>query len=69
METIELAGPFGTMPEKPQHPGKGVKLDHVVQLKCGEVHTTLKNIVMDPMVWKYRFGNERYIKQINDILE
>ena len=22
---------------------------------------------MDLMVWKYRFGNERYIKQVNDL--
>ena len=28
---------------------------------------TLENIVMDLMIWKYRFGKEIYIKQINGI--
>ena len=27
------------MPQKPWHPGKGAKLDHVIQLNCREVHT------------------------------
>ena len=35
----ELVGPFGTMPQEHRHPEKAAKLDHVVQLKCGEVHT------------------------------
>ena len=30
---------------------------------------TFKNIIMDLMVQKYRFGKERCIKQINDIWE
>ena len=35
----EPAGPFGTMPQEPWHPGKGAKPDRVVQLNCGEVCT------------------------------
>ena len=31
--------PFGTMPQKPQHHAKGAKLDCVIQLNWGEVHT------------------------------
>ena len=126
----EPAGTFGTMPQEPWHPGKGVELDCVIQLNCGEVCThanykttrtwedfnnqgtkiillsdelwlisnnsksfanrskliirnnlnwgstlkftlfrTFRNIVMDLMVQKYRFGKEKYIKQINDIQE
>ena len=38
-ELTEPAGPFGTMPQKPCHPGKGAKLDQVIQLNCREVHT------------------------------
>ena len=30
---------------------------------------TFKNIIMDLVVQKYRFGKERYIKQTNDIWE
>ena len=30
-----LAGPFGTMPQEPWHPGKGAKPDHVIQLIAG----------------------------------
>ena len=30
------AGPFGTMPQEPQHPGKCVKPDHAIQLNCGK---------------------------------
>ena len=30
---------------------------------------TFKNIIMDQMVQKYRFGKERYIRQINNIRE
>ena len=32
-------GLFGTMPQEPWRPGKGAKLDHVIQLKYMEVHT------------------------------
>ena len=35
----ELAGPLGTMPQEPWHPGRDAKLDRVIQLNCGEVHT------------------------------
>ena len=38
-EMTEPAGPFGTMPQEPLHPGIGDKLDCVIQLNCGEVHT------------------------------
>ena len=38
-ETTELKGPFGTMPQEPWHPGKVAKLDHIIQLNCGEVRT------------------------------
>ena len=38
-ETIKPADPFETIPQEPWHPGKGAKLDRVVQLNCGEVHT------------------------------
>ena len=38
-ETTKLAGPFGTMPQKPWHPGKGAKPDCTMQLNCGEVCT------------------------------
>ena len=27
------------MPQQPWHPGKDAKLDHVIQLNCGEVRT------------------------------
>ena len=27
------------MPQEPQHPEKGAKLDHVIQLSCGKVHS------------------------------
>ena len=35
-ETTELAGPFGTMPQEPWHPGIGAQLDHVIQLTVGK---------------------------------
>ena len=35
-ETTKLAGPFGTMPQEPRHPGKDAKPDRVIQLKCRE---------------------------------
>ena len=35
----ESADPFATMPQEPWHTGKGAKMDHVIQLKCGEVCT------------------------------
>ena len=35
----EPAGPFGTMPQEPRHPGKDSKLDRVIQLNCREVRT------------------------------
>ena len=38
-EIIELAGPFGTLPQEPSHPGKGAKPDCIIQPNCGEVHT------------------------------
>ena len=38
-ETTEQAGPFGTMPQEPWHPGKDAKPDCIIQLNCGEVHT------------------------------
>ena len=34
--------------------------------KCTEI-CLIKNIVMDLMLSKYRFGKKRYIKKINDI--
>ena len=36
-ETTKSAGPFGTMPQEPWHPGKGAKPDFVSQLNCGEL--------------------------------
>ena len=38
-ETTEPVGPFGTMPQKRWHPGKGTKLDRIIQLNCEEVRT------------------------------
>ena len=38
-ETTEPAGPFGTMPQEPWHPGKDAKPNRVIQLNCGEVRT------------------------------
>ena len=38
-ETTEPAGPFGTMPQEPLHPGKVAKLDGVFQFNCEEVRT------------------------------
>ena len=38
-EATEPAGPFGTMPQGPWHPGKGAKPDCVIWLNCGEVRT------------------------------
>ena len=38
-ETTELVGPFGAMAQEPLHPGKGAKLDHIIQLNCGQVRT------------------------------
>ena len=38
-ETTEPAGPFGTMPQQPWHPGKGDKPGRIIQLNCGEVCT------------------------------
>ena len=32
-------GPFGTMPQEPWHPEKGVKQDRFIKLKCGKVRT------------------------------
>ena len=37
--TTELAGPFGTMPQEPSHPGKDAKPGRIIKLNCGEVHT------------------------------
>ena len=53
-ETTEPAGPFGTMPQEPWHPGKGAKLDRVIQLNCGKVrsHATYKTT----RTWE-NFGN------------
>ena len=38
-EMTKPAGPFGTMPQEPWHPGKDAKPDRVIQLNCGEVRT------------------------------
>ena len=38
-KTTEPAGPFGTMPQEPWHPGKDAKPDCVIQLSCREVRT------------------------------
>ena len=38
-EMTKSAGPFGTMPQEPCHPGKGAELDCVIQLNSREVHT------------------------------
>ena len=38
-DTMEPAGPFETMPQEPWHPGKGAKLDRIIQLNWGEVRT------------------------------
>ena len=38
-ETAKTVGQFGTMPQEPCHPGKGAKLESVIQLSCGEVRT------------------------------
>ena len=38
-ETTEPAGPFGTIPQEPCHPGKDAKLDLVIQLNFPEVRT------------------------------
>ena len=38
-EMTEPADPFGIMPQEPWHSEKGAKLDHVIQLSCGEMHT------------------------------
>ena len=38
-ETTKPAGPFGTMPQEPWHPGKDAKPDRVTQLNCREVGT------------------------------
>ena len=38
-ETPETAGPFGTMPQKPWHPGKRAKPERVLQLNCRVVRT------------------------------
>ena len=35
-ETTEPVGPFGFMPQEPWHPGKGAKLDHVIQSTAGK---------------------------------
>ena len=35
----ELAGPFGTIPQKPWHLGNSTKLDRVIQFNCGKVQT------------------------------
>ena len=37
--TNKSAGPFGTMPQEPQHPGKGAKSNCIIQHNCREVHT------------------------------
>ena len=47
-ETTEPAGPFGTMPQGPWHPGKSAKLHHVIQLNCGEVHTHASYKIKQP---------------------
>ena len=41
MEMTEPADPFGTIPQEPWHPGKGAKLDSIIQIKFGEVRTHL----------------------------
>ena len=38
-ETTKPARPFQTMLQEPWHPGKGAKLDRVIQLNCEEVFT------------------------------
>ena len=36
--------------------------------KCSEIYLrTFRDIFMNLTIWKYRFGQERYIKQINNI--
>ena len=39
-ETTKLAGPFGTMPQKPWHSRKSTKPDRVIQLNCGKCAPT-----------------------------
>ena len=39
-ETTKLAGPFGTMPQKPWHSRKGAKPNRVIQLNCGKCTPT-----------------------------
>ena len=38
-ETTEPAGPFGTMPHEPCHPGRSTKPDRVIQFNSGKVWT------------------------------
>ena len=38
-ETTKQTSSFGTMPQEPWHPGKGAKLDCIIQLNCKKVHT------------------------------
>ena len=54
-ETAELAGSVGTMPQEPQHPGKGAKWDCESQLNCVEVHTHAS--YKTTQTWK-KFNNQ-----------
>ena len=38
-EMTKSAGPIGTMPQEPWHPGKVAKVDPIIQLNCGEACT------------------------------
>ena len=62
-ELIEPTSPFATMPQEPWHPGKGAKLDYIVQLNCGEVHihASYKTI----RTWENfnKWGKRSYLKK------
>ena len=45
-EISELAGPFGTMPQEPWHPGNDAKLDHIIQSAAGKC--TAMQVVKQP---------------------
>ena len=41
-KTTELAGPLGTIPQEPWHPGKGAKPHHIINYDKVHTHTSYK---------------------------
>ena len=83
IEGNNQTGSFRTIPEVPWHPENGAKLDHVIQLNCGEVCThasykatrTLENfnnqgtkiILLADELWLTANNSKSFVNRIKSI--